>query len=193
MTIRRGVPVVLALVVLTGGPLATSGWAGAGRGDRSLDSPRVIENVPATTNDLRAPRAQNSAILVADPTNSRFVALANRLDAPDFSCALQVSGDGAGAPEGDLRAVGVKLPSGVGKAKGCTGQVRVTVKRKGHARTLSSRLATVHGSCRFTSKVRFKNRKRFGKGRRGKLRFIVRFRGNSQLLPRRATRTARYG
>jgi len=37
--------------------------------------------------------ASNSPLLVADPTEPRFVVLANRLDAPDFSCALQVSGD----------------------------------------------------------------------------------------------------
>jgi hypothetical protein len=38
--------------------------------------------------------ANNSPMLLADPTDGRFVVLANRLDAPDFGCALQISGDG---------------------------------------------------------------------------------------------------
>ena len=38
--------------------------------------------------------ANNSPSLLADPNEPSFVALANRLDAPDFGCALQVSGDG---------------------------------------------------------------------------------------------------
>lgn len=54
----------------------------------------VKPEMPATGNDLRAPRAQNSPELAVDPTNDKVVALANRLDAPDFSCALQISGDG---------------------------------------------------------------------------------------------------
>ncbi len=38
--------------------------------------------------------ANNSPILLADPTESRFVVLAHRVDAPTFGCELQVSGDG---------------------------------------------------------------------------------------------------
>lgn len=38
--------------------------------------------------------ANNSPTLIADPNDARFVVLANRLDAPDFGCALHVSGDG---------------------------------------------------------------------------------------------------
>ncbi|MGH9151941.1 MAG: sialidase family protein [Acidimicrobiales bacterium] len=38
--------------------------------------------------------ANNSPTVLADPTDGRFVVVANRLDAPDFGCALQVSGDG---------------------------------------------------------------------------------------------------
>lgn len=38
--------------------------------------------------------ANNSPTLLADPADPRFVVLAHRLDAPDFSCALQLSGDG---------------------------------------------------------------------------------------------------
>lgn len=50
-------------------------------------------DVPVTANDLRATRAHNSPVLAVDPTDPRFVAAANRLDAPDFGCALHVSAD----------------------------------------------------------------------------------------------------
>lgn len=38
--------------------------------------------------------ANNSPKLAADPTDERIVVMAHRLDAPDFGCALQLSGDG---------------------------------------------------------------------------------------------------
>lgn len=65
----------------------------------------------ATSNDLREPRAHNSPELAVDPTDDRFAALAYRLDNPDFSCGLQLSGDG-----GDSWVDGeplVALPPGV--------------------------------------------------------------------------------
>lgn len=43
--------------------------------------------------DLRLAPANNSPLLVEDPTEPRFVVMANRVDAPVFSCGLQVSGD----------------------------------------------------------------------------------------------------
>ncbi len=84
-------------------------------------------------------------------------------------------------------------PSGVSRARGCKGKVRVTVRRTGHGKTLSSRLAGVRSSCAFSSKVTFKSRKRFGTGRTGTLRFTIRFQGNARLSARTITRTARYG
>ncbi|MGI8623657.1 MAG: hypothetical protein ACR2NB_09285, partial [Solirubrobacteraceae bacterium] len=84
-------------------------------------------------------------------------------------------------------------PSGVSRARGCKGKVRVTVKRSVRSKTLSSRLVRVSSSCAFTSKVTFKSRKRLSKARSGTLRFTIRFQGNARLLPRRITRTARYG
>lgn len=48
---------------------------------------------PATTINLQSQRAQNSPSIVVDPTDPRFVALANRVDGPAFGCALHVSGD----------------------------------------------------------------------------------------------------
>lgn len=38
--------------------------------------------------------SNNSPAVQADPTDERFVVMASRLDAPDFGCALHVSGDG---------------------------------------------------------------------------------------------------
>lgn len=60
----------------------------------AADRPSVIPEVPVTATDLRRAEANNSPALAADPTQPRFVALAHRSDAPEFSCGLQVSGDG---------------------------------------------------------------------------------------------------
>lgn len=82
--------VVLALAgasALVAGSLAEPRFA-------EKSSPRVLPEVPVTAMDLAVGRAHNSPSLAADPTEARFVVLANRLDGPDFSCALQVSGDG---------------------------------------------------------------------------------------------------
>lgn len=52
------------------------------------------QEFPVTAMDREVGAANNSPAMLADPTEPRFVILANRLDAPDFGCALQVSGDG---------------------------------------------------------------------------------------------------
>lgn len=110
-------PLVLAA---SGGPMAAFGQEGI----------RLTKEVPATANVLSPvirtkadsgrpsprPRMQNSPALAVDPTDSRFVVLANRLDAPDFSCALQVSGNG-GAGWVPARPV-PKLPKGAEKCYG---------------------------------------------------------------------------
>ena len=44
--------------------------------------------------DIRLQLAHNSPAIVADPKERRFVAMATRVDNPDFGCALHVSGDG---------------------------------------------------------------------------------------------------
>jgi hypothetical protein len=54
----------------------------------------VSDDVPATAMDVSVGTSNNSPALVADPTNDQFVVLPHRIDAPDFGCALQVSGDG---------------------------------------------------------------------------------------------------
>ncbi|MDP9403190.1 MAG: glycoside hydrolase, partial [Actinomycetota bacterium] len=64
--------------------------AGGAPGDR----PRVADDVPVTPVDLVQVRANNSPALAVDPTEPRFVVLANRLDLPVFGCSLHLSGDG---------------------------------------------------------------------------------------------------
>ncbi|MGI8427241.1 MAG: sialidase family protein [Actinomycetota bacterium] len=58
--------------------------------------PKVRLDAPASATDRPGPRAHNSPAIAADPTNPKFMVLANRIDAQDYSCALQVSGDGGG-------------------------------------------------------------------------------------------------
>lgn len=73
----------------------TPGSAASESGQRREAVARVRPEVPVTAMD-QGPfgPANNSPLLAADPTEPRFVVIANRLDAPDFDCALQVSGDG---------------------------------------------------------------------------------------------------
>lgn len=73
-----------ALAAVSGAAAEASGPTTAG----------VIADEPVTATDGRAPAANNSPVLAADPTDSRFVVVAHRLDAPRFGCGLQVSGDG---------------------------------------------------------------------------------------------------
>lgn len=55
---------------------------------------QVGANLPVSATDARVMEANNSPLLVEDPTERRFVALASRIDQPDFGCALHLSGDG---------------------------------------------------------------------------------------------------
>lgn len=73
----------------------------------------VRDDVPATPMDESFKPANNSPTLVADPSDGRFVVEANRLDGPDFSCALQVSGDGGASWIGTRPMT--KLPPGADK------------------------------------------------------------------------------
>jgi len=52
-------------------------------------------DVPVTPVDVQAGLGHNSPMLAVDPTDERFVVAASRIDAPTYSCDLQVSGDGA--------------------------------------------------------------------------------------------------
>ncbi|MFP5316872.1 MAG: sialidase family protein [Acidimicrobiia bacterium] len=77
---------------------AATGLAGTsdagGAAERPFPPVTIGADAPATATDLRAPASYNSPMLVADPTEPRFVVLAHRQDAPEFGCGLQASGDG---------------------------------------------------------------------------------------------------
>lgn len=80
--VRSAVLAVTAAVVV---------WSGA---DAMAVAPaRPAAELPVTPTDLTVTAANNSPMLLADPTDARFVVAAHRLDAPFFECALQVSGD----------------------------------------------------------------------------------------------------
>jgi len=89
--IRALTTVVGALVLLVGLALAAGvlDSGGEARGD-----PQLGREAAATPTNLIAKLANNSPLLAADPTDSRFVVMANRVDSPDFGCSLQLSGDG---------------------------------------------------------------------------------------------------
>lgn len=79
------------LAVIIGAGLATAvvtPWRSA------PGPPRVEPEMPLTAMDRGLAPANNSPAVIADPTEPRLVVAVNRLDAPTFGCALQVSGDG---------------------------------------------------------------------------------------------------
>lgn len=80
-----------ALTALAGAALLSAPAWSAGA---PTEAPEVDRNLPVTATDhLRQP-ANNSPVVIADPTDGEVLVLANRVDAPDFGCALHVSGDG---------------------------------------------------------------------------------------------------
>jgi hypothetical protein len=85
--------VVAGLVAALVGAALVSGVGPAGA-KLQAGPTQVHPDVPVTATDQGLGLANNSPLLVADPDDPRFVVIANRLDAPDFGCALQVSGDG---------------------------------------------------------------------------------------------------
>lgn len=86
---------VVAVVALAG--LATAGGVvmGAARPAAASGAGRVLveREVPVTAMNRSVGWANNSPELAADPDDEEVLALANRVDAPDFSCRLHVSGD----------------------------------------------------------------------------------------------------
>ena len=65
----------------------------ASGGDEPGGRPRVLPETPVTSSDLRLKMAHNSPAIAADPTDGRFLALASRIDGPDFGCSLHVTAD----------------------------------------------------------------------------------------------------
>lgn len=74
--------------------LAVAATGQSSQSSQSSQAPTVLNELPATANQLERPLAQNSPVLAADPMNTDFIALGHRLDAPGFGCVLQVSDDG---------------------------------------------------------------------------------------------------
>lgn len=91
--LRYAITTILVLALATGLVLSAGLVAGQASGPVPA-SPQVRAEVPVSTMDLVSRTANNSPLLVTDPDDSRFIVLANRMDAPDFGCALHVSGDG---------------------------------------------------------------------------------------------------
>lgn len=87
---RRGAAAALVLVIAL---LAGCRIALGATSVHAAGTPTVLPNVPVTAEDERRAPANNSPQLRVDPTDSRFVALASRVDNPDFGCALSLSGD----------------------------------------------------------------------------------------------------
>lgn len=75
--------------------------------------PEAAAEMPVTAMDQAVSPGNNSPTVVADPRDPSFIALASRLDAPDFGCALHLSGDG-GQRWTPVSAV-PKLPEGAEK------------------------------------------------------------------------------
>jgi hypothetical protein len=90
----RRAPAIAGIVALLVASGSLAAWAAGGGFARASRAPRVLEEVPATSNSLERTLAQNSPTIAVDPTDARFVALAHRVDSPDFECKLQISGDG---------------------------------------------------------------------------------------------------
>lgn len=87
----RGSTVLGAAMVAAGITLATGAWPIGG--ESSAAAIRARPEVAVTPMDLRIKASNNSPTLAVDPTDERFVVLANRQDAP-FSCSLHLSGNG---------------------------------------------------------------------------------------------------
>lgn len=87
---RRALLVVSALSLIV---LAVGIAAAAGAFSPAVGRLSVAHDHPVTAMDLVAKPSNNTPSLAVDPTDSRFVAEANRQDAP-YGCSLQLSGDG---------------------------------------------------------------------------------------------------
>lgn len=86
---RRLAALVVAAIVVVVPEVLHGGAAWSGK-----QEVQIGVEAPATGNNLREPQSHNSPDLAIHPHDDRIVALADRLDAPEFSCGLHLSGDG---------------------------------------------------------------------------------------------------
>ncbi len=85
-------------------------------------------------------------------------------------------------------------PKGISKKNGCKGQVRLTLRRKGSGKPLSTTRKKVKSNCKFKVKTGFsKNRLKKSQRNKGKLKAIVRFQGNAVLKAKKVTKQVSYG
>ncbi|MEA2125341.1 MAG: extracellular elastinolytic metalloproteinase [Solirubrobacteraceae bacterium] len=80
-------------------------------------------------------------------------------------------------------------PTGVSRADGCKGRIRITVRR--NLRVVGGRLIVVSRRCTYTRRLTLRRRKAL-RGH-GTLTFTLRFQGNLVLKPRSAARRVRFG
>lgn len=73
-----------------GGATGSHRTAARGHGTAAMVRP----DVPVTPDNVQTALGHNSPELAVDPTDPRFVVMADRIDSPTYSCDLQVSGDG---------------------------------------------------------------------------------------------------
>jgi len=85
-----------------------SGAFGAQRAAVRADGNRPVNASATVAGDISA---HNSPALVRNPRDGDQLAVANRIDEPDYSCALQVSSDGGVS----WRQVTIPIPSGAGR------------------------------------------------------------------------------
>lgn len=113
--LRRRSLVALVIVLVLGGAALVGRWTLLGVLGSGV-TPTVGADTPATAMDLSTGTGNNSPEIVADPVNRQFIIMASRIDVPDFSCALEVSGDGGKGWIG-IDPV-ASLPQGVDKCYG---------------------------------------------------------------------------
>ena len=86
------------------------------------------------------------------------------------------------------------LPKGVSRGRGCKGQVRLTLRRKGSGKPLSTTRKGVKKNCSFKVKTSFRSKDlKKSQRKKGKLRAIVRFQGNAVLKGKKITKQVSYG
>lgn len=85
------VPAVIVALAVAGAMVVTGTVSLRPAGSAA---PTVGPEVPVTAMDMLQTPSNNSPVVSVNPTDSRLVVLANRVDAPAFGCALQISGDG---------------------------------------------------------------------------------------------------
>lgn len=86
--------VALALAIAVSGVVFAAQRAMSAALEAGRITPRIGEDTPATAMDLSVGAGNTSPAIVADPRQPQFAVMASRVEIPDFSCALELSGDG---------------------------------------------------------------------------------------------------